>query len=87
MDLPVPIPLPHPNNIEIDMKTGQVLIKGPFTPEEKERWDLLRQRKKESLFEIHEIRKMLADPENENIQELLEEDLEFEKSYTQRSAR
>jgi hypothetical protein len=61
------------------MKTDQVLIKGPFTPEEKERWDFLRQRKKDSIFEIQEIRKMLADPENENIQELLEEDLEFKR--------
>lgn len=79
LGLPVPEPLPHPKDIEIDMKTGQVLVKGPFTPEQKERWDFLRQRKKESLMEIQEIQNMLADPENAHIRRQLEEDLEREK--------
>ena len=40
-----PEPVPHPDHIKIDMATGQVRITGPFTKEEKERWDLLRKRK------------------------------------------
>ena len=36
-----PAPLPHPDDIVIDMKTGQVRIVGPFTKEEKAKWDKL----------------------------------------------
>ncbi|MEW9834254.1 DUF5681 domain-containing protein [Mesorhizobium marinum] len=35
-----PDPLPHPDHVVIDMRTGQVAIKGPMTKEEKEQWDI-----------------------------------------------
>ena len=35
----LPEPLPHPDDIVIDMKTGQVIIKGPMTKEDKAKWD------------------------------------------------
>ncbi len=35
-----PDPLPHPDHVVIDMRTGQVTIKGPLTKEEKEQWDI-----------------------------------------------
>ena len=52
-------PIPHPDDIEIDMNTGQVLIKGPMTGEEKAKRDLLRQRKTELEAELAENRKLL----------------------------
>jgi hypothetical protein len=36
MGIEPPDPIPHPDHIKIDFSTGQVLITGPFTPEEKE---------------------------------------------------
>lgn len=39
--VPPPEPLPHPDHIEIDMNTGEVIIKGPFTPEERENYERL----------------------------------------------
>src|SRR5262249_44629794 len=34
-----PDPLPHPDDIVIDLRTGQVIVKGPMTKEEKVEWD------------------------------------------------
>src|SRR5580704_9042773 len=39
-----PEPLPHPDDIVIDTKTGQVIVKGPMTKEEKVVWDQMRAR-------------------------------------------
>jgi benzoyl-CoA reductase/2-hydroxyglutaryl-CoA dehydratase subunit BcrC/BadD/HgdB len=53
-----PEPLPHPDDIVIDMKTGQVTVKGPMTKEEKVVWDRLRARLDESDREIEELTAM-----------------------------
>src|SRR5690606_8738846 len=42
-----PSPLPHPDDIVIDMRTGEVRIKGPMTLEEKKNWDWMHERKAE----------------------------------------
>ena len=47
-----PEPLPHPNDIEIDMNTGEVIIKGPMTPEERDRQDI-QLREGQAAFEQH----------------------------------
>ena len=36
-----PEPLPHPDDIIIDMRTGEVVIQGPMTKEDKAEWDRL----------------------------------------------
>jgi hypothetical protein len=36
-----PVPIPHPDDVVIDMRTGEVIIKGPMTPEEKAELDAL----------------------------------------------
>jgi hypothetical protein len=35
-----PDPLPHPDHVVIDMRSGQVAIKGPMSKEEKVQWDI-----------------------------------------------
>ena len=42
-----PDPIPHPDDIIIDMNTGQVKLNGPWTKEDKVKWDMFRERKKE----------------------------------------
>ena len=76
--LPLPEPLPHPDHIEIDMNSGEVIIKGPFTPEEKILWDNLERRKQDALEAITSLRSMLDDPAHEAIRSTIEEELIFE---------
>jgi hypothetical protein len=40
----LPDPLPHPDHIILDMMTGTAYIRGPSTKEEKQLWDLIRDR-------------------------------------------
>lgn len=75
-----PDPVPHPDHIEINMQTGEVIVKGPFTPEEKAKWDKLRQRKIACLEEINELKKMLEDPECESHRKLIEDDIAHERN-------
>lgn len=56
-----PEPIPHPDDIEIDMRTGSVRIKGPMTKEEKARIEHWRARKAELEAELAELRQELAD--------------------------
>ncbi len=79
LGLPVPQPLPHPNDIEIDMSTGQAIVKGPFTPEDKVRWDKLRKRKHDCLVEIREMKKDLARARNPQRRKFIEKEIEFEQ--------
>lgn len=59
LGLPEPDFLPHPKDIEIDMATGEVIIRGPMTPEQKEHWDFLRGEKEKCLKNINIIAKKL----------------------------
>lgn len=55
--------------------TGEVLIKGPFTPEERDRLNLLREKKSELETEIAVMRQeLIDDPEHEH-RKLIEDDI------------
>ena len=81
--LPVPEPVPHPSHIVIDMSTGRAVINGPFTPEEKIVWDNARARKLEAQKEIKNIHRMLRNPKNADIEEVLRQDLAHEHKLIQ----
>lgn len=74
-----PNPIPHPDHINLDMKTCAVVVSGPFTPEEKVRWDKLRERKRECEETIAELKEMLRNPEHADIAGPIRSDLEFER--------
>ena len=46
-----PEPLPHPDDIIIDTRTGQVIVKGPMTKEDKVKWDRMYARVEECDLE------------------------------------
>jgi hypothetical protein len=71
--------VPHPDDIKIDMATGLVRITGPFTKEEKERWDLLRKRKEDAVKAIKEYEKDLLDPKKTRFKKFIEDEIQFEK--------
>jgi Family of unknown function (DUF5681) len=74
-----PEPLPHPDDIVIDLKTGQVILKGPVTKEEKAEWDRMYARVEECDRELEELTAMLEDPENQNLRGVIEDDIAFER--------
>lgn len=73
-----PAPIPHPDDIEIDMNTGTVRIKGPMTKEDKARWDQLRSLKASIKTDIDELRCMLAEQPTEH------EEIEAELQHSER---
>jgi hypothetical protein len=74
-----PEPLLHPDDIEIDMKTGQVIVKGPMTKEEKVRWDRLRARVEECDLEIKELTASLQDRKVKRFRRFIEDEIAHEK--------
>ena len=74
-----PEPLLHPDDIVIDMNTGQVIVKGPMTKEEKVVWDRLRARLDECDREIEELTAMLKDRTMKSARHFIEDDIAYEK--------
>ena len=74
-----PEPLPHPDDIVIDMKTGQVIVKGPMTKEEKVVWDRLPARIDECTREIEELSAMFKEHKNKRLRHFVEDDIAHEK--------
>ena len=70
-----PEPFPHPDDIEIDTRTGQVLIKGPMTREEKDRLDRLRKRKADFELQLAEFRQELIDDPDHEYRRLIEDEI------------
>jgi hypothetical protein len=54
-----PEPLPHPDHVIVDMRTGEVRIKGPATKEEKAEFDMWRERKMGFEQELEELQSLL----------------------------
>jgi hypothetical protein len=74
-----PKPLPQPDGIVIGMNTGQVIVKGPMTKEEKIVCDGLRARLDECDREIEELTAMLKDRKNKRFRRFIEDDIAHEK--------
>lgn len=77
--LPPPKPVPHPDHIEIDMHTGEVIVKGPFTPEEKAQRDQWAVRKQEAEETIKALTVLFNDEVDEKARENIQDDIEFER--------
>jgi hypothetical protein len=74
-----PEPLPHPDDIVIDLKRGEVIVKGPMTKEEKVEWDRLRARVEECDREIEELTAMLKERKNKRYRHIIEDDIAHER--------
>jgi phosphate uptake regulator len=77
--LPPPEPVPHPDHIKIDLSTGQVVITGPFTKEEKVKWDKLKKRKADAIKAIKAYEEDLKDPKNKKYKHIIEDEIASEK--------
>lgn len=54
-------PLPHPDHVVVNIRTGEVAIRGPATKEEKARHDMILQAKVEFQAELDELDQLLKD--------------------------
>jgi Family of unknown function (DUF5681) len=78
-----PEPLPHPDDVIIDVRRGQVNIKGPMTKEEKVEWDRAYARVEECDREIVELRASLKLRKNKRYRQLIEDSIVHEKRIRQ----
>ena len=79
LGLKPPEPVPHPDHIRIDFSTGAISITGPFTKDEKKRWDKLRKRKADAVKAIEILKKDMADPKNRKYLNFIRDEIEFEE--------
>jgi hypothetical protein len=75
--------LPHPDDIVIDMKTDQVIIKGPRTKEEKVLWDQALEALKDFDREIDELNAMLKDAKMKSARAIIQDDMLHAKRVRQ----
>jgi hypothetical protein len=87
LGIEAPDPIPHPDHIEIDMRTGTVIVKGPMTKEEKKKWDRLRERKAECDEAIAEYEAQLKDEAYADHRKFILEELERERNLRAMIAR
>ena len=76
--IPRPEPVPHPHEIVLNSTTMEVRFNGPISPDDKAEWDQLADRRKVSLEEIAEFRRLLKRPSK--FAQFYEEDLAREQS-------
>ncbi len=71
-----PDPIPHPDHIEIDFRTGEVIIKGPMSKEQQAQWDRWRSMRREMRAEIEENRALLEeDDTTAGMRKIIESDI------------
>jgi hypothetical protein len=74
-----PAPLPHPDHIVVDLRSGQVHVKGPMTNEDKVKWDEWRRLKKDCDAAIRQYEEDLRQPEYEPYRKFILDEIEHEK--------
>jgi hypothetical protein len=79
MGLEPPDPVPHPDHIKIDLDTGQVRITGPFTQEEKVKWDKVKERKEAAREAIEIYEQDIRSSKDQSYIKFLEEQIALEK--------
>jgi hypothetical protein len=75
LGITAPEPLPHPDDIVIDMRTGQVIFKGPMTKEDKVVWDRLRHQLEECKRGLDKLFAMLKDAKTEKAERTIRDDI------------
>ena len=78
-----PEPLPHPDDVIIDMRAGQVNVKGPMTKEEKVERDRMYAQIEASDREIEELTASLKLRKNKRYRQFIEDDIVHEKRIRQ----
>jgi hypothetical protein len=75
--LTLPDPIPHPDDVQINFRTGEVAIRGPFTKEERDDLDLWLTRKHENEAELVFIKADRDDPKNAEYLHIIEDEITY----------
>lgn len=78
LGITAPEPLPHPDDIEIDMNTGAVRFRGPFSKEQQAAWVWLAERRDAAEEEIARFRKELETETDRKTRRIYEKEIAFE---------
>ena len=78
-----PEPLPHPDDVIIDTRTGQVIVKGPMTKEDKVKWDRMYARVEECDLGIAEMTESLKLRKNKPYRRFIEDEIAHERRIRQ----
>lgn len=73
--LNLPDPIPHPDDLIVDLVNNQVIIKGPFMPEEHARWRKAAELRDDTLEELEEQKKSLQNIKDKHKRRILEENI------------
>jgi len=82
--LPLPNPAPHPHDLQFDETTGAITIIGPQNEAQKLKWEKLSDDLHSVEDSIADLQKLGADPKNEDIKHLIEDDLAFDTGIRDR---
>ena len=74
-----PEPLPHPDHVIVDMRGGEVRIKGPATKEEKAQYEEWREQKKQIEVELEEMQQLQIDDPDCQYRDQVLDDIEHTK--------
>jgi hypothetical protein len=74
---PRPEPIPHPDEIEFDLRTGQIIYNGPMDEIQNAHWEKMFERQRGCLEEIAYTKKQLK--REPGLKGLLERDIEIEQ--------
>lgn len=77
-------PLPHPDDLEIDMNTGSVVLRGPFTKEQQATWIWLAERRDACDEEIRTLRQELSEVTDRKTRRFFEEQIAVETAFRER---
>ena len=70
-----PEPLPHPDDVVVDIRSGEVRITGPATPEEKAAWDRMAAKRTELLEDRRLYEADLAEAESDGVAEVIRDEI------------
>jgi hypothetical protein len=76
-----PEPLPHPDDVQINVRTGEVTIAGPWTKEEKAEWDYIDSCVEEIDREIERLTNQLKVIRIKNLRNLIEVQIADQRSH------
>ena len=78
LGLPAPDPVPHPDHIDLDMRTGQIIVDGPMTYKQRDAGRKLIARLMQCMEELTLLTKERAKSRNVSIRAIFDADIAFE---------
>jgi Family of unknown function (DUF5681) len=76
--LPLPDPVPHPDHIDIDLRTGEIVIDGPFSRKQRDKGRDLIKRLRDCREELAWLREEREKTSDDEMRTIFDKDIDFE---------